>query len=87
MDDYNDELERAFRAAKEECLAFIEKHNDALPLNCDVCGGQWVPGLPCVACGTRAKVAWAVLLDTETGYSAVSLTNRRFSYSRHDVAV
>lgn len=72
-------LEGAFQLQKDRALSFIEKHNAALPSKrCPACHDEGhVPGLRCPACGYRHNVAWAILRDTEWGYEAIPLTNRR----------
>ena len=79
-------LERAFAEAKEQCLAFIRDHNTKLPQSCPHCGTDgFVPGLRCSECGEVSSPAWAILRDTEWGYEAIPLTNRRKILARFEV--
>ena len=78
MDTY-ESLQAAFEKARKESLSFITAYNAKLPTErCPKCGDAGhVPGLRCPACGYRHVIAWAILRDTEWGYEAVPLTNRR----------
>ncbi len=84
---YLDDLSRAFATAKSDALAFIEHHNAELPTeSCPTCGvSGHVPGLPCPECSHAYEVSWAILLDSEYGYDAVALNNRKHVFARFNV--
>lgn len=78
MNESLEYLEGAFAVARSQALVFIEEHNAALPDICPKCDDSGhVAGLRCPACGYRHRISWAIIRDTEWGYEAVSLTNRR----------
>ncbi len=79
MDEYLTKITKDFDEAKRRALTFIDKHNDRLETEkCGVCGcSGTVPGLPCPECSHVYPIPWAILLDTEWGYSAVAISNRR----------
>jgi hypothetical protein len=83
---HDDYLGREFQQAKKKALRFIERFNEKLPTQqCPNCRTEGhVPGLPCpeATCGYVHPVSWVLLLDTEFGYSVISISNRR-----HTVAV
>jgi hypothetical protein len=73
------ELDGRFRAARAQTEAYVEKFNAALPTDhCPQCHAEGhCPGLPCPTCGYRHEVSWLIVLDTEWGYAAVALNDRR----------
>jgi hypothetical protein len=73
------DLDDAFLKAKQDASAFIAQHNATLPSdNCPYCHrAGHLPGLPCPDCGHEESVAWLIILDTEFGYDAVEIRNRR----------
>ena len=84
-----DYLDREFAEAKKKALTFIEKFNDKLPTQqCPNCHSEGhVPGLPCpeATCGYVHPVSWVLLLDTEFGYSCVSINNRKHTVATFNV--
>lgn len=78
MDSY-DELDRAFKEARKNAVLFIESYNARLPSKaCPSCrDAGHLPGIRCPACGYLHGSAWLILRDTEWGYEAITLTNRR----------
>jgi hypothetical protein len=75
--DYD--LEKAFADAKAKTEGFIESYNAKLPTEeCPGCHqAGHLPGLPCPECGHEEEVAFVIKLDTEFGYDAVEIRNRR----------
>lgn len=86
---YYDELDLAFRAAKERARVFVLAYNEALPTSrcpkCKVHGH--VPGLPCPDCGYIHKCAYLLVRDTEFGYAAVPLNNQRKEFAIFNVNI
>lgn len=87
IDSYHERIDRAFRRQKTKALAFQKKHNAALPAEkCPFCGcNGHVPGLPCPDCCHQYEVPWGLILDTEWGYAAVSIGNRKVVLAQFNV--
>lgn len=78
--DSTEKLDAAFKQARTNAVLFIEAYNARLPSRaCPSCDDEGhLPGLRCPACGYKHSSTWLILRDTEWGYEAVTLTNRKF---------
>jgi hypothetical protein len=87
MDEYLNRLQAAFDAQKQKAIAYVEKFNAALPLQCPWCQSPHLPGLPCPepSCGYMHPVSFMLVVQGEWGPEIRPLNDQRRVLRRFDV--